>query len=232
MISTALELTAVTNRRAPRAIAGKERVVRAVFRWNALNKVNRVADRANNPSPQAPISDKPFSFLAHPIPAPKRPLWVKMLPTKHPNPSPPAPAERRIMDTQDPTNASNEPISELSERIARIETNMARMETKMDFMATHKDIAAVRVEIEGTRAEIASMKGELLNQMAQMNTAMVAEMARMNTAIAAEMAETNTAIEGTRTLIANREASMQRWLLGLTATMVVALSAALFRTLT
>ncbi|MCY4342192.1 MAG: hypothetical protein OXE83_01275 [Gammaproteobacteria bacterium] len=40
----------------------------------------------------------------------------------------------------------------------------------------------------------------------------------------------NMAIEGTRALIASREASMHRWLLGLTGTMVVALTAALFRT--
>jgi len=49
-------------------------------------------------------------------------------------------------------------------------------------------------------------------------------MAQMNTAMVAEAADT-------RTLIANREASMQRWLLGLTGTTVAALAVALFRTL-
>ena len=113
------------------------------------------------------------------------------------------------MDTQGSTKTNNEQTVELGQRVARMETNMARMETKMDFMATHKDLAAVRTEIEGTRTEIASLKGELLNEMAQMNTAMVAEVA------------------GIRTLVANREASMQRWLLGITATTVVGVSTAL-----
>ena len=110
------------------------------------------------------------------------------------------------MDTQDSTKTNNDQTVELSER-------MARIETKMDFVATHKDLSAVRTEIEGTRTEIASMKGELLNQMSQMNTAMVAEVA------------------GIRTLVANREASMQRWLLGITGTTVATLTAVLIRTL-
>ncbi|MYL10885.1 MAG: hypothetical protein F4010_01780 [Cenarchaeum sp. SB0669_bin_11] len=75
---------------------------------------------------------------------------------------------------------------------------IARIETKMDFMATHKDIAAVRTEVEGTRTEIASLKGELLTEIA-----------------------------GIKTLVANREASMQRWLLRITATTVVGVSTAL-----
>ena len=117
------------------------------------------------------------------------------------------------MEAQQSTQTQNSPIAELSER-------MARMETKMDFVATHEDLAAVRTEvegtrteIEGTRTEIASLKGELLSEMAQMNTAMVAEVASIGT------------------LIANREASMQRWLLGITSTTMVAVAAVLIRTL-
>ena len=106
------------------------------------------------------------------------------------------------MGTQDSTKSNNDQTVEFSEHIARIET-------KIDFVATHKDVAAVRAEIEGTRTEIASLKGELLNQMSQMDTAMVAEVA------------------GIRTLVANREASMQRWLLGIAATTVVGVSSAL-----
>ena len=68
---------------------------------------------------------------------------------------------------------------------------MARMETKMDYVATHKDIAEVRTEVT-------SLKGELLTEIA-----------------------------GIQTLVANREASMQRWLLGITATTVVGVSTAM-----
>ena len=67
----------------------------------------------------------------------------------------------------------------------------------------------MRTDVEGTRTEIASLKGELLSEMAQMNTAMVAEVASV------------------KTLVANREASMQRWLLGITATTVVGVSTAM-----
>ena len=68
---------------------------------------------------------------------------------------------------------------------------MARMETKMDYVATHKDIAEVRTAVT-------SLKGELLTEIA-----------------------------GIQTLVANREASMQRWLLGITATTVVGVSTAM-----
>ena len=102
------------------------------------------------------------------------------------------------MDAEESSKTNNDQISDLGQRVARMETNMARMETKMDFMATHKDIAAVRTEmegtrteIEGTRTEIASLKGELLTEIA-----------------------------GIKTLVANREASMQRWLLGITTALV------------
>ena len=102
------------------------------------------------------------------------------------------------MDTQDSTKTNDDHVSELSERGARIET-------EMDFGATHKDLAAVRTEIEDPRTEFACSQGELLNQMPQMNAAMVAEDA------------------GIATLVANREASMQRWLLGFTGAMLAAL---------
>jgi len=109
------------------------------------------------------------------------------------------------METQGSTKTNNDQISELGQRVARMETNMAhmetnmaRIETKMDFMATHKDIAAVRTEVEGTRTEVASLKGELLTEIA-----------------------------GIKTLVANRGASMQRWLLGITATTVVGVSSAM-----
>ena len=102
------------------------------------------------------------------------------------------------MESQQSTQTYNDQFSELGQR-------MARMETKMDYVATHKDIAEVRTEIEstrteieGTRTEIASLKGELLTEIAGINT-----------------------------LVANREASMQRWLLGITATTVVGVSTAM-----
>ena len=85
-----------------------------------------------------------------------------------------------------------------NDQIADLGQRMARMETKMDFVATHEDLAAVRTEVEGTRTEIASLKGELLTEIA-----------------------------GIKTLVANREVSMQRWLLGITATTVVGVSTAM-----
>ena len=88
------------------------------------------------------------------------------------------------MEPQQSTQAPNDQIAELGQR-------MARMETKMDYVATHKDIAEVRTEVT-------SLKGELLTEIA-----------------------------GIQTLVANREASMQRWLLGITATTVVGVSTAM-----
>ena len=88
------------------------------------------------------------------------------------------------MESQQSTQTENDQIAELGQR-------MARMETKMDYVATHKDIAEVRTEVT-------SLKGELLTEIA-----------------------------GIQTLVANREASMQRWLLGITATTVVGVSSAM-----
>ena len=88
------------------------------------------------------------------------------------------------MEPQQSTQTPNDQFSELGQR-------MARMETKMDYVATHKDIAEVRTEVT-------SLKGELLTEIA-----------------------------GIQTLVANREASMQRWLLGITATTVVGVSTAM-----
>ena len=120
------------------------------------------------------------------------------------------------MEPQQSTQIPNDQIAELGQRMARMETRMEFVATHKDLAAvrteiaaTHKDIAAVRTDVEGTRTEIASLKGELLSEMAQMNTAMVAEVASV------------------KTLVANREASMQRWLLGITATTVVGVSTAM-----
>ena len=88
------------------------------------------------------------------------------------------------MESQQSTQSPNNQMAELGQR-------MARMETKMDYVATHKDIAEVRTEVT-------SLKGELLTEIA-----------------------------GIQTLVANREASMQRWLLGITATTVVGVSTAM-----
>ncbi len=120
------------------------------------------------------------------------------------------------MAPQQSTQIPNDQIAELGQRMARMETRMDFVATHKDLAAvrteiaaTHKDIAAVRTDVEGTRTEIASLKGELLSEMAQMNTAMVAEVASV------------------KTLVANREASMQRWLPGITATTVVGVSTAM-----
>ena len=68
----------------------------------------------------------------------------------------------------------------------------------MDFFATREDIALVRREIEGTLTEIASLKGQVLTEVSDI-----------------------------KTLVANREASMQHWLLGITATTIFGVSTAL-----
>ena len=93
---------------------------------------------------------------------------------------------------------TKDPTTTNNDQISELSERIARIETKMDFMATHKDIAAVRTQMEGTRTEVASLKGELLTEIA-----------------------------GIKTLVANREASMQRWLLGITATTVVGVSSAM-----
>lgn len=102
------------------------------------------------------------------------------------------------MEAKQSIQSRNDPITIFGERIARIEA-------KMDFVATHKDLAAMdakieatHTKIEATRTEIASLKGTLLAEIA-----------------------------GIKTLVADREASMQRWLLGITATTVVGMGAAM-----
>lgn len=103
-----------------------------------------------------------------------------------------------VMEAKQSIQSRNDPITIFGERIARIEA-------KMDFVATHKDLAAMdakieatHTKIEATRTEIASLKGTLLAEIA-----------------------------GIKTLVADREASMQRWLLGITATTVVGMGAAM-----
>ena len=102
------------------------------------------------------------------------------------------------MEPQQSTQTQNDQFAELSER-------MARMETKMDHVATHKDLAAVRTEIERTHTEIAKTDGRIAN---------------LKVEVLKEIGDV-------KTLIANREASMQRWLLGMTATTVVGVSTAM-----
>ena len=78
---------------------------------------------------------------------------------------------------------------------------ISELSERMARIETKMDFMATHKDVEGVRTEVASMKGELLTEIA-----------------------------GIRTLVANRDASMQRWLLGVTVTMVVALTAALLRT--
>ena len=106
------------------------------------------------------------------------------------------------MASQQATQAPNDQIAELGQR-------MARMETKMDHVATHKDLAAVRTEIGKTDARIADLRVEVLK----------------------EIGGVKTGVADVKTLIANREASMQRWLLGMTSTTMVAITAVLIRTM-
>ena len=102
------------------------------------------------------------------------------------------------MESQQSTQAPNDQIAELGQRVARMETNMVRMETKMARMETKMDYVATHKDIAEVRTEVTSLKGELLTEIA-----------------------------GIKTLVANREASMQRWLLGITATTVVGVSSAM-----
>ena len=102
------------------------------------------------------------------------------------------------MEAKQSIPTRNDPITALGERIARIEA-------KMDYVATHKDLAAMdakieatHTKIEATRTEIANLKGTLLAEIA-----------------------------GIKTLVVSREASMQRWLLGITATTVAGIGAAM-----
>ena len=142
-----------------------------------------MAKSADVPSPQRAISYRSFSLFDRPNPTPNARLSVTMVPTAHTNPI----NQRKgkaVMESQQSTQTPSNQMAELGQR-------MARMETKMDYVATHKDIAEVRTEVT-------SLKGELLTEIA-----------------------------GIQTLVANREASMQRWLLGITATTVVGVSSAM-----
>ena len=120
------------------------------------------------------------------------------------------------MESQQSTQAPNDQFAELGQR-------MARMETKMDFVATHKDIAEVRTEIATTHKDIAEVRTEIEGTRT--------EIEGTRTEIASLKGELLTEIAGIKTLIANREASMQRWLLGMTSTTMVAITAVLIRTL-
>ena len=113
------------------------------------------------------------------------------------------------MEPRQSTQSQNDQIADLSQR-------MARMETKMDFVATHEDLAAVRTEIERTHTKIERTHTEI---------------AKTDGRIANLRVEVLKEIGDVKTLIANREASMQRWLLGITSTTMVAITAVLIRTM-
>ena len=93
---------------------------------------------------------------------------------------------------------TKDPSQSNNGQIVGLSERISRMETKMDFVATHKDLGAVRAEIAKTDARIADLRTEVLKE-----------------------------IGGVKTLIASREASMQRWLLGVTATTLVGVITAL-----
>ena len=75
---------------------------------------------------------------------------------------------------------------------------IAELGQRMARMETKMDYVATHKDIAEVRTEVTSLKGELLTEIA-----------------------------GIKTLVANREASMQRWLLGITATTVVGVSSAM-----
>ena len=116
------------------------------------------------------------------------------------------------MESQQSTQTPKDQFSELGQR-------MARMETKMDYVATHKDIAEVRTEIATTHKDIAEVRTEIESTRT--------EIEGTRTEIASLKGELLTEIAGINTLVANSEASMQRWLLGITATTVVGVSTAM-----
>ena len=123
------------------------------------------------------------------------------------------------MDSKQPPQTPTAPATDIGERIAHIES-------KMDFVATRDSIALVRTEmanmnadlrteIEGTRTEIEGTRTEMAN-----TTARIAEL----------KADLLTGIAEVKTLVATREASMQRWLLGITGTAMIGVTTALVRT--
>ena len=112
---------------------------------------------------------------------------------------------RAIMEPQQSSQTKATPNADLGERVARIES-------KMDFVATREDVALVRREIESTHTEIAKTD---------------ARIADLRVEVLKEIGGVKTEMADVKTLIANREASMQRWLLGITATAIVGISTAL-----
>ena len=100
---------------------------------------------------------------------------------------------------------SQTPAADIGERIAHIES-------KMDFVATREDVALVRAE------------------MANMNADLSTEIANTNARIAEMKGDLLSGIAEVKALVANREASMQRWLQGITGTAMVGVTTALIRT--
>ena len=74
----------------------------------------------------------------------------------------------------------------------------------------------MRTEIANTDTRIADLRVEVLKEIGGVKT---------------EIGGVKTEMADVKTLIADREASMQRWLLGITSTMVVAVTAVLIRSL-
>ncbi len=82
----------------------------------------------------------------------------------------------------------------------------------MDFVATREDVALVRTE------------------MTNMNLDRRTEVANTSARIAELKTELLTGIAEVKTLVATREASMQRWLLGITGNAMAGVTTALVRT--
>ena len=172
------------------------------------NSLPKMAKSADVPSPKRAISYRSFSLFDRPNPTPNARLSVTMVPTAPPNPINHRKG-KAVMESQQSTQSPNDQIAELGQR-------MARMETRMDYVATHEDLAAVRTEIERTHTKIERTHTEF---------------AKTDGRIANLRVEVLKEIGDVKTLIANREASMQRWLLGITSTTMVAITAVLIRTL-
>ena len=116
------------------------------------------------------------------------------------------------MEEKQSIHSRNDPITVLGERIAR-------MEAKMDFVATHKDLAAMDAKIEATHTKIETTHTKIEATHTKIEATRT-EIASLKGTLLAEIA-------GIKTLVADREASMQRWLLGITATTVVGMGAAM-----
>ena len=116
------------------------------------------------------------------------------------------------MDTKQPPQTPAAPAASIGERIAHIES-------KMDFVATREGVALVRTEM-------ANMNAGLSTEIEGTRT----EIANTNARIAELKADLLAGIAEVKTLVATREASMQRWLLGITGTALVGVTTALVRT--